>query len=211
MRMKFENRMSEDVFTYRVDKTDKIVGVSDNFYTFAEKNDWHGHWRPEDVIGHSLWDFIQDRETRHLYQELFRRVRKGKRCRAIPFRCDSPDERRFLELILEALPDHQIAITSKIVRTEHRNRIRLLDAGTSRSTDHLIICSMCKKIEVSPQHWAEIEEGLVQLRLFEAHDMPLLSHGVCPECYQVAMRELDDSGTPKNGIDKDEEKNATSL
>jgi hypothetical protein len=190
--MKNEDRMSEDVFTYRVDNTDTIVSVSDNFYTFAERNDWQGGWRPDDVVGHSLWDFIQDRETQHLYQELFRRVRKGRRCRAIPFRCDSPDERRFLELLLEALPDQQIAITSKIIRTEHRNRIRLLEAGTSRSTDYLTICSMCKKIKMSPQHWAEIEEGLVKLRLFEADDMPLLTHGVCPECYQTAMRELDD-------------------
>jgi hypothetical protein len=206
--MKCEDRMNEDVFTYIVDKTDTIVSVSDNFCAFAEKNDWNGRWRPEDVIGHSLWGFIQGRETRHLYQELFRRVREGKRCRAIPFRCDSPEERRFLELILEALPDHQIAITSKIVRTEHRNRIRLLDAGTSRSTDHLTICSMCKKIKVSPQHWAEIEEGLVQLRLFDAHDMPLLTHGFCPECYQVAMKKLDDSRVPNNGIGRDEEQTA---
>jgi len=196
--------MSEDVFTYRIDNTDTIVSVSDNWYTFAESNAWHGRWRLEDVLGHSLWDFIQDAGTKHLYRELFRRVRGGSGFRPIPFRCDSPDERRFLELFIEALPDHHITITSTIVRTELRSPVRLLEAGTPRSADFLTICSMCKKIKVSPQHWADIEEGLAQLRLFEADEMPQLTHGLCLGCYQAAMKELDDSGAPNNGIDSDE-------
>jgi hypothetical protein len=185
--------MSENVFTYRIDNTDTIVSVSDNWYSFAENNAWQGRRRKEDVVGHSLWDFIQGPETQYLYRELFRRVRGGRQSRPIPFRCDSPDERRFLELFLEALPDHQIAITSTIIRTVHRRPVRLLEVGTPRSTDFLKICSMCKKIKVSPQHWAEIEEGLVQLKLFEADDMPQLTHGLCPGCYQATMTELDDS------------------
>jgi len=196
--------MSEDVFIYRIDNTDTIVSVSDNWYTFAENNAWHGRWRPEDAVGRSLWDFIHDAETQHLYRELFRLVRGGRRCRPVPFRCDSPDERRFLELFLEALPDRQIAITSTIVRTEQRSPVSLLETGTPRSTDFLTICSMCKKIKVSPQNWAEIEDGLAQFRLFEADDMPKLTHGLCPGCYQAAMRELDDLKAPNNGIDSDE-------
>jgi hypothetical protein len=50
---------------------------------------------------------------------------------------------------------------------------------------------MCKKIKVSAKQWAEIEEGLVHLRLFEADKMPQLTHGVCHPCYQVAIEDLD--------------------
>ena len=86
--------MSKDVFIYRIDSTDTIVSVSENWYAFANANAWGGTFRPEDLVGHRLWDFVQDREARHLYQELFRRVRGGKPLRTIPFRCDSPSERR---------------------------------------------------------------------------------------------------------------------
>jgi hypothetical protein len=63
MRMTYEDRMSQDVFTYSVDHTDTIVDVSHTFYSFADKNDWRGRWRPEDVIGQSLGDFLQDPEA----------------------------------------------------------------------------------------------------------------------------------------------------
>jgi hypothetical protein len=190
-------------YIHRIDSTDTIVGVSRDWYTFANANAWGGFLRPEDVVGHKLWDFIQGHETRHLYQELFRRVRGGMPLRTIPFRCDSPSERRYLELLIEALPDEQIEITSKILRTEPRSAISLLNADISRSTDFVTLCSMCKKIKVSPGQWAEIEEGLAHLRLFEANEMPQLTHGLCHSCFQVAMGELDDFGTPNKAIDSD--------
>ena len=188
--------MSEDVFVYRIDTADIIVSVSDNWHSFAYNNAWDGDLQPESVVGSRLWDFIQDIETRHLYKTILDRVRAGKSCRPIPFRCDSPAVRRFLELQFKALPDGQIEITSRIIRTEARNSVRLLDTDTPRSADILVICSMCKKIRVSPDQWAEIEEGLIQLRLFENDLMPSLSHGLCPVCFQVAMAELDEFDTP---------------
>ena len=197
--------MNEDILTYRVDITDTIVSVGDNWHVFADANAWGGDLRPEDVVGRKLWEFIQDYETRHLYQELFRRARSGTRSRPIPFRCDSPSERRFLELLIEALPDGLIEITSTILRTEPRSPVRLLAADTPRSMDLLSMCSMCKKIEVSPEQWVDIEEGVAQLRLFEAEEMPRLTHGLCRPCYQAVIDDLYDLETPNKAIDSDEE------
>jgi hypothetical protein len=197
--------MTRDSFTYRIDNTDTIVSVSDNWGSFADANAWSSSLRPENVVGHKLWDFIQDIETRHLYQEVFKRARRGTPCRAIPFRCDSPTERRYLKLVAKALSDGSIHITSTILRTEPRSSVSLLEENTPRSTDMVTVCSMCKKIKVAPRQWAEIEEGLALLRLFEAEEMPRLTHGLCHPCYQAAIGELDDMETPNNAIDSDEE------
>ena len=78
--------MNEDIFIYRVDNRDIIVSVSRNWESFARANAWGSELSPENVVGHLLWDFIQDFETRHLYKELFRRVRAGKPAGPIPFR-----------------------------------------------------------------------------------------------------------------------------
>ncbi|MCA1792311.1 MAG: PAS domain-containing protein [Desulfotignum sp.] len=198
-------QISKDIFIYRIDSTDTIVSISDNWCTFADANAWGSSLRPEDVVGRKLWDFIQDLETQHLYQELLRRTRGGMNSRPIPFRCDSPKERRYLELLIKALPNEQIEITSKICRTEPRKTISLLDATTPKSSDLVTVCSMCKKMQVSPEKWAEIEVALVHLKLFEADIMPQLTHGLCPTCYQVAMGELDDFETPNKAIDSDKE------
>lgn len=196
--------MNESVFTYRVDADDYIVSVSDNWRVFADANAWGAALHPQDVVGHKLWTFIQGAETQHVYVELFRRAREGKRAKPIPFRCDSPNERRYLELVIEAFPDGSITVTSTIKRTEPRSPASLLDTDTLRSTDMVTVCSMCKKIRVSPQEWTEIEEGLARLRLFEVGRMPRLTHGLCPTCYEAAMLELDESETPNKAIDSDE-------
>jgi len=188
-----DNRMNEEVIVYRIANSDTIVSVSDNWRSFAHANAWNGPCRPEDVVRRKLWDFIQDRETRQLYSEMFRKVRKGRCCGPIPFRCDSPWERRFLELLMVALPNGHIEITSRILRTEPRDSVGLLDKKTTRSDEFITLCSMCKKMETPDNKWNEIEEVLVKLRLFEEVEMPQVTHGLCPDCYHAAMAELDDS------------------
>ncbi len=183
--------MSEEVFIYRIDNSDTIVSVSDNWDSFAYENAWDSGCRPEDVVGYKLWNFIQDSETRHLYAEMFQSVRSGNRCGPIPFRCDSPQERRFLELVLNPLTDRHIEVTSRILRTEIRDPVGLLDRETARSGKLIRLCSMCKMMETPNKEWTEIEAGLAELRLFEATVVPQVTHGLCPPCYKMAMANLE--------------------
>jgi len=184
--------MRKEVFVYLIDNSDTIVSVSDNWDSFASGNAWDSTLRPQDVVGHKLWHFIEDVQTRHLYAEMFRRVRSGSHCRPIPFRCDSPQERRFLELCLVPLADGQIEIRSSILRTELRDPVELLERTTAKSNEFVRICSMCKKIATGQREWVEIEEGVATLKLFEEDAMPQLTHGLCPDCYNVTMAKLDD-------------------
>lgn len=183
--------MKEKVFQYRIDSEDTIVSISENWCAFADENAWKSSLLPEDVVGHRLWDFIQDIETKHLYQTLFRKVRGDMSSFTVPFRCDSPSERRYLVLRVEALPDRHLSITSTIARTEPRSSVSLLDIDTPRTLDFVTLCSMCKKMQISSEQWVEIEEGLSQLKLFENDKMPRLSHGLCQSCYQLAMEKPD--------------------
>ena len=197
--------MSKDVFVYQIDSTDTVVSVSDNWHSFASDNGWDSKYHPEEVVGHKLWDFIQGIETRHLYEELFRRARSGRPGRPVPFRCDSPEERRFLELVLTPLANGHIEITSRIKRTQRRDSVGLLDRETDRSKELVTLCSMCKKMKTDQREWAEIEDGLAKLKLFESAEMPQLTHGVCPDCYQAAIADLEGSRPPNNSIESDAE------
>jgi hypothetical protein len=60
------------------------------------------------VLDQFLWRFIQGQETVYLYKQIFGRLRAGKSPIKFPFRCDSPDCRRFMEMKLSLLPGDTI-------------------------------------------------------------------------------------------------------
>lgn len=183
--------MDEQICTYRIDRNDVITHISPNWSAFARTNRWTTEPGADNIVGNVLWDFFQGDEIRHLFEQLFRKARSGTSIRPISFRCDSPQERRFLPLLIFPLADGPLEVASKIIRSEFRDAVSLLDNDAPKSGDLLKICSMCKKIAVDLQTWVEIEEGLQRLRLFEVEKMPRLTHGVCPDCFRQAMAELD--------------------
>jgi hypothetical protein len=201
--------MTGESCIYRIDRSNTITEVSRNWVVIAEENDWSSERDPSDVVGRPIGDFIEDAQTRQLYEEAYERVRNGTPCGPIPFRCDSPGERRWLELYLEPLRDGTIEITSKVVRTERRAPVQLpaqlYDGAVGTSDELLKICSMCKKLAVSGNEWVEIEDGLAQLRVFERDEMPRLTHGVCDSCYRTVMDDLDDTNPSSDGTEDDNE------
>lgn len=183
--------MNQESYIYQIDANDRIVQISDNWQAFADENSPAQQTDAANVQGSLVWDFIQDIETHYLYQEIFRHIRQGKSFAPIPFRCDSPEERRFMELRFRALPNDQIEVESRILRTEPRPPVKMLMEDTPRSEKFISLCSMCKKIKVAENTWVEIEEGVGRLKLFESDKMPQLTHGLCPDCYRRTMDELD--------------------
>lgn len=170
--------MGNNVFIYCLNKEDRIISVCENWSVFAHKNSWAGKCTPENVIEHKLWAFIQDDTTHYLYQEIFKKVRAGQHLSPIPFRCDSPEQRRFLELEFTLLADGHVQITSTILNCEDREYVSLLDSAIEKTDELIRICSMCKKIAVSRDSWVEIETGLRKLKVFEK-----TRHPNCPTVY----------------------------
>ena len=73
-----DTSLSEEIYVYRIDKSDIIVGVSDNWMSFAEQNSSAKSCNPSNVVGSPLWAFIHDLETRHLCEIIVQRVRNNR-------------------------------------------------------------------------------------------------------------------------------------
>ncbi|MBD3196434.1 MAG: hypothetical protein GF317_15350, partial [Candidatus Lokiarchaeota archaeon] len=56
----------KNIYKYQIDENDKINCVSENWDKFAEENDAADLVSKPQVLNRPLWDFISDRETRHL-------------------------------------------------------------------------------------------------------------------------------------------------
>ncbi len=168
-------------FVYRVDAADRITSVNKPWGEFAAENK-AAELSPNAVRGRPLWDFIANPEVRCLYELLFRKVRKSRKPVMIPFRCDSPSRRRFMQLVVSPELGDTLEIVSRIIREEKRATVALLDVAQPRSDKTLEICSWCKLVRLTDTHWVEVEVALDVLGTYLGPTWPQLIQGVCPEC-----------------------------
>jgi hypothetical protein len=185
-----ENRSDPRRFIWSIDDRDKLVHVNDAWLAFAGENT-APQLTAASVLNQPIWHFIQGQETVYLYKQIFRRVRAGKSPVIFPFRCDSPDCRRFMEMQLTHLPGGAIQFMSYILREEWRQPLDLLDVSRDRSGEFLKICSWCKKVDIPNQGWGEIEAAIEPLDLFGHRSMPRMTHTICDSCYSTLKRGLD--------------------
>ena len=176
-------------FIWVIDDADSIIHVNDAWLAFAQEND-APELTEDRVLNHSLWSFIVGQDTSYIYKQIFDRVRKGTKSPVIPFRCDAPDRRRFMEMHLSLLPDNAIQFLAVILHQEPRQSVDFLGTPVDRSGELVEICSWCKKVFIPELGWRELEEAIEPLNLFEPGSMPRMTHTICPTCYDSLEQEL---------------------
>jgi hypothetical protein len=181
-------------FIYRVDSADQIVFANEHWYDFARENDVLG-LQQATVIGRPLWDFIANPEILHLFQVLHARIRRTGTPVTLHYRCDSPDCRRFMELKVVPQAAGAVEFRSRILRTEPRDHVRLLEPEIARTEEWIMMCSWCKKVALPGGYWVEVEEAVNALHLFNSPRMPRISHGICGECGRVFEQSLEQQGS----------------
>ena len=178
------------LYTYRIDAQDRVVHLSENWLAFARENGAEERCHPDKVLGRRIWDFVAGDETRHLYELVFERVRSGSHAVTVEFRCDAPGEERFCQLAIISKGQGVMELYSKISRTRARPPVRLLDPGAPRSSALIRICSVCKRVSLPEDQWAEVEVAIRRLKLFEQPQLPQITHVVCPDCHRAVADEL---------------------
>jgi len=180
----------ESMYIHRIDSAHRIVFVNQAWVDFASAND-ADHLRADKVLGTSLWDYISDLETIFLYKTILGRATEEGRTLRFPFRCDSPDVIRHMEMRVSRLPDASYEFVSLSLREETRTSLQLLCPSIQRSDELIRMCSWCKKIDLSDNRWVEVEEAVRLLGLFTVQPLPQITHGACPECYAQVLAEIE--------------------
>jgi len=168
---------------YRIDGNDALIEMNEQWDAFAIRNK-SPHLVQQNVMRCNLWTFIQDPETRHLHKTLVYRVRAKKKILNLPFRCDSPALRRFMEMDLLPLARGVVEFHCRTIKTEPRDAVALLVPGRPAGQDLIRMCSWCKKVDVGAGHWVEIEQAVASLRLFERDSLPHITHTMCDACLE---------------------------
>lgn len=182
MRLAADGNMSinEGDVIYRIDGDDVLVGINDQWDVFAVQNNSPQVMR-ERVINHNLWTYITDPETRHVHKTLVQRVRRRKAILNLPFRCDAPTLRRYMEMDLLPLERGGVEYHCRLIRTESRPPVALQSPEQPARQELIRMCSWCKKVEVAGR-WVEIEEAVRSWKLLERDPPPPITHAICKAC-----------------------------
>jgi len=169
--------------TYELDAEFRIRAVDAAWSEFALANGAPELVVPPGPLGHSVFGYLHDATTAHLYRRLFEGVGRTGRSVVFPFRCDSPGLRRFLEMEIGPQEPSGLHLQTRVVRLEARSPVALLERAPRRSAQLLRMCSWCKAVEVAGR-WRDLEDAVVALRLFESEALPGLTHGICARCQE---------------------------
>ena len=172
---------------YDIDSNDLLIGFNRHWQVFAQANGGE-KLDPPLIIRRPIWDFISCEETRHLHQVLVQRVRATGIAVHMAVRCDSPSLRRFSHMSIEG-HGGLIRYRCQLLRTEARAEVPLIGPNLFPSEAFLRMCSWCKKIEVGPQRWEEVEGAVRTLELFSTTKLPQITHAICDACHAALYGE----------------------
>ncbi len=174
-------------YSYVIDEHDALVCVDDAWVDFARDNDAPELTRSF-VTGRPIWDFIAGDETRELYARLFASVRASNASRTFPFRCDSPNLYRFMELQLVPSGVSGIELRGRLLREQARVHCSILDRALARDDYSFPACSLCTRIFAFGS-WLETDEAVRRLGAFDTERPPGLEYTVCDDCRRRVDRE----------------------
>ncbi len=174
---------------YRLDAKDHILSVGRGWESFARENDAEDLER-DDIVGQPLWRFIRGAEVQSIYRAVFEAVRARGSTVSLPMRCDSPSQRRYMQLRVEPGPDGELEICSRLERTASRVYLAVLDVALPRRLPQVEICSFCKRLFVRGRGWLEADEAVGQLGAFTADEPPRLVESVCEDCVVTCVERL---------------------
>ena len=178
--------MNQDPYSvrYGVDSNDRICCVYENWTSFAEANG-APELTPVFVIGKPIWSFFRGQETIELTRVIFDKVRRTGAGFVIPFRCDSADVLRPMVMLLTPGQGGAIEISTRSVPAHLAQFSTDPVPLTQRVGDMLKVCAWCCRIELLSKIWVEAELALGDMSVLSTAAVPPVSHGICPECFDV--------------------------
>lgn len=185
------NHAAEDV-RYRIDTNDLLVSFNAGWESFAEVND-SPHLHGERITHRSLWDFISGAETEQVHRALLRKVRAGKGPLHLPFRCDSPALRRYMEIGITQLDNGEIEYCCRLLKVERRAPVPRVPVDFKPpSAPCTRMCSWCNRIDIEGA-WLEIEEAVAHVGLLQDDLQQPFTHTMCDDCLKTTLGDEIDS------------------
>ena len=180
-----ENSEPNYSICYWLDISDVIVDIGAGWTEFALENN-----APElevrKVIGRNVIDFVSGDVTKMYVRTILQSARLMRRPMHRSYRCDSPDQRRFMEMRLTMEDNGLLRWEHRMVRSENmQRRMDFRPAAGLHAAKCVVRCSMCNRLK-SPAGWSEPDIGPQPPTLGDG-TIPVI-YGICPECLALPRK-----------------------
>lgn len=160
---------------YWLDRKRNIIEVGGAWDRFALENDASKAFSRQ-VQGNSVWKYIRDDSTRMWLDTLLQLAEITGDAVERPYRCDSPDTRRYMQMKIIPEKPGVLRVEHRVVSTEKRNRTVYFKTSDQMSRNMVSRCSICGRVK-SKDQWQEPDQG--------TQEKPLnltVVYTVCPTC-----------------------------
>ncbi|MCG8014829.1 MAG: hypothetical protein JAY97_01345 [Candidatus Thiodiazotropha sp. 'RUGA'] len=166
---------------YELDADNQICHIGGDWDQFLQANiDQHQDYvnlRKRQVLGNKLESYVHDANTKMLLQTVFDYVRQTQKIKALPYRCDSADQKRFMSMQIEPLADAGLRVSHTQLSSEPLDPPVEIHPANDGNAETVWRCSICNRIE-SEQVWLEPDEAAQFWCRHSFH----VSYTVCPVC-----------------------------
>lgn len=172
---------SDDRVFCRVDRDNRIVEAGGGEWDrFALENDGRDAVAAR-VLGTNLLDHVHGDASRMLVFTMLERARRITRPHKVPFRCDSPHFKRFMEMEVSPAPNQGVSFAYRLLRVEPFPEPLRFAVGDARRGPLRIRCSSCNRIREAGR-WREPEETMT------GPEPIIIAYGVCDICQRRVRR-----------------------
>ena len=176
------------MITYQIDQEDYLQHMNEQWDSFAFENKGE-QLSSTKVINRSLWEFITGTDVRRIYQVLLQRVRASKKAVRFPYRCDSPEMKRYMHMsIVPFQTGSDIQMYSREIKLVPQKSIANLHFVNDHNTllKAYLRCSMCNGYYINGE-WIEIEDAVQRENIFDVDGRILVMSSVCGKCSSRLM------------------------
>ncbi len=172
-------REAEFDICYWLDVGDVIVDIAPGWENFAQENN-APDLDTRRVIGRNLMNFVEGDVTRMYVRTLIQSARLLRKPLVRAYRCDSPDQRRFMEMRLSLERSGLLRWEHRLLRSEPLARRLQFHATSPVLRPHGVVrCSMCNRLK-SSHGWTEPDLTEIPETVHDGA-IPVI-YGVCPNC-----------------------------
>lgn len=158
---------------YLLDSHRNIKSISGDWDAFAKSNGAE-QLATEKVIGNSIFDFMSGKVTKQFYEQLIKQAHTIAKTITFDYRCDSPEQKRFMELHITPLDNGETAITSHFLGSRPLKKRVHTYLVKERTKQSKISCSLCNKIQ-HQKVWLELEDCAI-------NNPTPITYGICEDC-----------------------------
>jgi len=165
--------------TYWLDKEYRVTRVSPEWDDFAKLNNGE-NITSEKVVGKLIFDYITDDTTRMWLETILLLAKVTQKTFERPYRCDSPDLKRFMKLRVTTDEHNEIRLEHIVLSTEKRYRNITFEYKKDFMSIPYIRCSICGFIK-SDNKWSEPDELIKKEATIKTHEFKVI-YSVCESC-----------------------------